>query len=135
MIWAADHGARVINLSLGGGKSPGIEQAMQYANSKGAVVRRGRRQQRRIGERAMYPAAYPEAIAVAAVDSDLSHPSFGNTGGYLDVSAPGVGIVSVVGQLADRLRRRERNLDGDALRVGGSGADHLGEPVARSRRA
>jgi hypothetical protein len=42
----------------------------------------------------MYPAAYPEAIAVAAVDSNLKHPSFGNTGSYIDVAAPGVGIVS-----------------------------------------
>ena len=37
------------------------------------------------GNAPMYPAAYPEAIAVAAVDTDLSHPSFGNTGNYLDV--------------------------------------------------
>ena len=29
--WAADHGARVINLSLGGGQAPGVEQAIQYA--------------------------------------------------------------------------------------------------------
>jgi hypothetical protein len=42
----------------------------------------------------MYPAAYPEAIAVAAVDSNLQHPSFSNTGSYVDVAAPGVGIVS-----------------------------------------
>ena len=49
------------------------------------------------GNSPMYPAAYPEAIAVAAVDTDLSHPSFGNTGSYLDVAAPGVGIVSAWG--------------------------------------
>jgi len=97
VIWAADHGARVINLSLGGGKSAGIEQAIQYANSKGDVVLAAGGNNGASGNAPMYPAAYPEAIAVAAVDSDLSHPAFGNTGNYLDVSAPGVGIVSLWG--------------------------------------
>jgi serine protease len=97
VIWGADHGARVINLSLGGGKSEGLEQAIQYANSKGAVVVAAGGNNGDAGNAPMYPAAYPEAIAVAAVDSNLSHPAFGNTGSYLDVSAPGVGIVSLWG--------------------------------------
>ncbi len=42
----------------------------------------------------MYPAAYPEVIAVASIGSNRSHSGFGNTGRYLDVSAPGEGIVS-----------------------------------------
>jgi hypothetical protein len=45
----------------------------------------------------MYPAAYPEAIAVAGVTSSLGHLSIGNTGKYLDVAAPGEGIVSTWG--------------------------------------
>ena len=132
IIWAADHGARVINVSLGGGQSPGIQQAMQYANSKGAVVVCAGGNNGESGNAPMYPAAYPEAIAVAAVDTDLSHPSFGNTGSYLDVSAPGVGIVSAWGSSTDRVRGRERHVDGDAVRVGGGGADHRREPE-RSR--
>ena len=69
IIWATDHGARVINVSLGGGASPGIQQAMQYANSKGAVVCAAGGNNGQAGNTPMYPAAYPEAIAVAAVDS------------------------------------------------------------------
>jgi type VII secretion-associated serine protease mycosin len=97
IIWAADHGARVINLSLGGGKSAGLEQAIQYANSRGSVVVAAGGNNGQAGNAPMYPAAYPEAISVAAVDSNLSHPAFGNTGNYLDISAPGVGIVSLWG--------------------------------------
>ncbi len=97
IIWATDHGARVINLSLGGGKAPGIDQAMQYANSKGAVVLAAGGNNGQSGNEPMYPAAYPEAIAVAGVDSNLNHMSIGNTGKYIDVAAPGVGIVSTWG--------------------------------------
>ncbi|HTK15352.1 MAG TPA: S8 family serine peptidase [Acidimicrobiia bacterium] len=97
IIWAADHGARVINLSLGGGQAPGLEQAIQYANSKRAVVVAAAGNYGDQGNAPTYPAAYPEAIAVAAVDSNLSHPAFSNTGSYVDVAAPGVGIVSAWG--------------------------------------
>jgi len=97
IIWAADQGARVINLSLGGGKSAGLEQAIQYANAKGDVVVAAGGNNGQAGNAPMYPAAYPDAIAVAAVDSNLAHPAWGNTGNYIDVSAPGVGIVSLWG--------------------------------------
>jgi len=97
VIWAADHGARVINLSLGGGEADGIRQAIQYANRKGAVVLAAAGNNGQAGNAPMYPAAYPEAIAVASVDSSLKHMSSGNTGNYIDVSAPGVGIVSTWG--------------------------------------
>jgi type VII secretion-associated serine protease mycosin len=96
VIWAADHGARVINLSLGGGQADGIQQAIQYANSKGAVVCAAAGNGN-AGNTPMYPAAYPEAIAVAAVDSNLQHMAGGNTGKYIDVSAPGVNIASTWG--------------------------------------
>jgi type VII secretion-associated serine protease mycosin len=97
IIWAADHGARVINLSLGGGQATGVRQAIQYANSKRAVVVAAGGNNYSSGNAPMYPAAYPEAIAVAAVDTNLRHPSFSNTGSYIDVAAPGVGIVSAWG--------------------------------------
>jgi type VII secretion-associated serine protease mycosin len=89
IIWAVDHGARVINLSLGGGPSPGIETAMQYANSKNAVVIAAGGNNYESGNEPVYPAVYPEAIAVAAVDKTLHHASFSNTGNYIDIAAPG----------------------------------------------
>jgi hypothetical protein len=97
IIWAADHGARVISLSLGGGQAPGVEQAIHYANSKRAVVIAAAGNGGDSGNAPMYPAAYPNAIAVAAVDTNLKHPSFSNHGKYVDISAPGVGITSTWG--------------------------------------
>ena len=87
----------MINLSLGGGKSAGLEQAMQYANSKQVVVLAAGGNNAQVGNAPVYPAAYPQAIAVASVNVDLAHSTFGNTGRYLDISAPGEGIVSAWG--------------------------------------
>jgi hypothetical protein len=86
--WAVDHGARVINLSLGGGPSPGIQVAMQYALSKNAVVFAAAGNSYP-STTPLYPAAYPEAIAVGAVNSQMQHASFSQTGSYLDLAAPG----------------------------------------------
>ena len=97
IIWATDHGARVINLSLGGGQSAGLQQALQYATSRRVVVVAAGGNNAQAGNAPMYPAAYGQAIAVASVDSNLNHSSFSNTGNYLDISAPGEGIVSTWG--------------------------------------
>src|SRR4051794_2783856 len=97
IIWAADHGARVINVSLGGGASPGMQAAMQYANAKRAVVLAAAGNGYQQGNSPTYPAAYPEAIAVAAVNDSLAHASFSNTGSYVDVAAPGEMILSTYG--------------------------------------
>jgi hypothetical protein len=98
IIWAADHGARVINLSLGGGPSAGMQAAMQYALTKEAVVVAAAGNGYETGNTPTYPAAYPEAIAVAAVDRNLNHASFSNTGSYVDIAAPGDLIWSAWGQ-------------------------------------
>jgi subtilisin family serine protease len=97
IIWAADHGARVMNLSLGGGPSDGMEEAIQYANSKGAVVVGAGGNSYQQGNQPTYPAAYPEAIAVAAVDEHLQRAAFSNTGSYIDLAAPGVDVLSTYG--------------------------------------
>jgi subtilisin family serine protease len=98
LVWAADHGARVINLSLGGGPSPGMQVAMQYARSKQVVTFAAAGNSFQSGNQATYPAAYPEAVAVGAIDSNLHHASFSNTGSYLDLVAPGDLIWSSYGQ-------------------------------------
>src|SRR5207248_1364407 len=64
IVWATDHGARIINLSLGGGASPGMRVAIQYALSKQAVTFAAAGNSYQDGNQASYPAAYPEAIAV-----------------------------------------------------------------------
>ncbi len=93
IVWAADQGADIINLSLGGAaESGGLCAAVTYATSKGALVvaAAGNGEDRA----AMYPAACPGAFAVTATDANGDFTYFSNYGGWVDLAAPGVQITS-----------------------------------------
>ncbi|UJF35090.1 S8 family peptidase [Paenibacillus hexagrammi] len=93
IIWAADHGAKVMNLSLGNyADSEFLHDAIRYAFDKDValIAASGNDNTERPG----YPAAYPEVFAVAATDSENNKAPFSNYGDYIDVAAPGVSIAS-----------------------------------------
>jgi len=95
VTWAADNGAEVINLSLGG-SSPSLtlESAVNYAWGKGVVVVAAAGNS---GSSApFYPAYYTNSVAVAATDASDSLPSWSNRGDWVDVAAPGVSIYSTL---------------------------------------
>ena len=86
IVWAADHGADIINLSLGGAaESGGLCDAVDYATSKGALVvaAAGNGEARA----AMYPAACPGAVAVTATDANGDFTYFSNYGRWVDLAA------------------------------------------------
>jgi len=95
VVWAADHGAKVINLSLGAqfGSST-LEDAINYAWNKGVVVVAA------AGNNAssvpFYPAAYPNVIAVSSTDINDHLASSSNYGDWVDVAAPGTNIYSTL---------------------------------------
>ncbi|MDD9268653.1 S8 family peptidase [Paenibacillus sp. GCM10023248] len=93
IIWAADHGAKVMNLSLGNYADSGfLHDAIKYAYDKDValIAASGNDNTERPG----FPAAYPEVFAVAASDSNNNKAPFSNYGDYIDVTAPGVSIAS-----------------------------------------
>jgi hypothetical protein len=108
--WAVNHGARVINLSLGGLRSrnrnedtySAVEQdAIEYAYARGAVlvaaVGNGDQAPRAPWDLASYPAALPHVIGVSALAQDGSVPAFSNRDAFFnDLAAPGVNIVSTL---------------------------------------
>jgi len=109
--WAADNGARVINLSLGGVRDPlspqldtysPLEQAaVEYAYAKGAVVvaavGNGPQSPATPWGFAHYPAALPHVIGVSALRRDGSVPVYSNRDAvYNDLAAPGDGIFSTI---------------------------------------
>lgn len=109
--WAADQGARVINLSIGGVRDPldpeldtysAAEQAaVDYAYSKGAVIvaaaGNGPESPSTPWSYADYPAALPHVIGVGAIRRDGSVPQYSNRdAAYVDIAAPGDNIFSTV---------------------------------------
>ncbi len=94
ITYAADNGARAINLSLGSyATSETLQAAVDYAWSRGAVVVAAAGNDGTATK--LYPAAYSNAIAVASTNADDYHSCFSNFGeGYVSVSAPGELIYS-----------------------------------------
>ncbi|MFC7441073.1 S8 family peptidase [Laceyella putida] len=92
---AADAGAKVISLSLGGSEnSKALEDAVKYAAGKGAVIVAAAGNESTNAP--SYPAYYDDAIAVAATDQNDLKAYFSNFGDWVDVAAPGVDILSTV---------------------------------------
>lgn len=93
IITAADRGAQVINISLGGyGESALLGQAVGYALQRGTVVVAAAGNDA-YGQLAI-PAAYHGVLSVGSVDANNRQAYFSNAGAGLDLAAPGVGVVS-----------------------------------------
>jgi len=91
--WAADQGADIINMSLGGGGyTSTMKNAVGYAQSNGSLVicAAGNDGTRGVS----YPAAYSECMAISAVDSNEQLASFSQYGDGVELCAPGVDVLS-----------------------------------------
>ena len=89
--WAADQGARVVNMSFAGPSDPALHDALVKANKKGMVLIAAAGN---AGPNSppLYPGADPNVIAVTATDSrDALFPG-ANRGNYIAVAAPGVDV-------------------------------------------
>jgi serine protease len=101
---AADNGAKVINISIGGPRAaPLIRDALQYAVSRGAFVAIAAGNEAEDGNPTVYPAAYAPTIegvmAVGAVNRRSARASYSSFGSYVEIVAPGGGD----GPLADEI--------------------------------
>jgi thermitase len=92
IIWAVDHGAQVINISLCTESSPDLEEAVNYAWSQGALIVAAAGNFG--GSTLVYPAYYPNCLAVAATDESDSLALLSSHGDWVDVAAPGFNIYS-----------------------------------------
>lgn len=85
--WAVDHGAQVINLSLGGAYSEVVAIAVRKARAQGVLVVAAAGNDGRLG--VSWPAALEEAIGVSATGPDGTLAPYSNFGPGVDLSAPG----------------------------------------------
>ncbi len=91
--WAVDNGADVVNLSLGGAADAAMQEAVGYAVTHDVLVVAAAGNSGSCAP--LYPAAYPGAIAVAALQTGTNQKaSFSNFGSYVDLAAPGTSIDS-----------------------------------------
>ncbi len=101
IVWAVDHGANVLNLSLGGPENETVKRAVEYALEKNVVVVAAMGNSALEAERTKnssllkaFPAALPGVISVGAVDFSKQKADFSNYGKWISVVAPGVDILS-----------------------------------------
>jgi subtilisin family serine protease len=92
IVYAADNGAHIINISAGGAApSRALQDAVDYARARGALVVAAAGND---GGDVLYPAACEHVLTVAATDQNDARASFSNHGPQVDVAAPGVDIYS-----------------------------------------
>lgn len=93
IIWASDHGAKVINMSLGGYfYSQTMQDATDYALSKGVIVLAAAGNEGT--DDILYPAGNKNVLGIGAVESSGLVADFSNHNKSVDLTAPGVDALS-----------------------------------------
>ena len=95
IIWSTDHGAKVINMSLGDTASTQtLDDACQYAWNHGVVVVAAAGNDG--SNELFYPASFNNVVSVAASDGNDTLANFSNWGTNVTVAAPGVNVISTL---------------------------------------
>lgn len=90
--WAVANGMQVINMSLGADSDvQSLHDAVIAAKNAGVVIVAAAGNS---GGSVIFPAAYPEVIAVSAIDQNNTIASWSSRGPEVDLAAPGVSIYS-----------------------------------------
>lgn len=90
--WAVDRGADIVSMSLGTEEdNPALAEAVQQAHDQGVLLTAA---VGNTGESVLYPAAYDEVVAVASTNRQDQRAWFSNQGPEVELSAPGVDIVT-----------------------------------------
>ena len=146
VYWAADRGARVINMSFAGPRDPSIEQSLRYARQKGVILVAAAGNKGPLSV-PLFPAANPDVIAVTATDFNDKVFQQANRGKHIAVAAPGVELflpglngtyqeisgtsfaaAEVSGTIALLVERKPDLTHNDARRILMSTARDLGPP-------
>lgn len=97
MRWAVENGARIISMSLGGPEDTQVlREAITFARERNVLVVAASGNGQADGNRPNYPAAYPSVLAVSATGANDSVTSFSTTGSFVDIAAPGAGVVGLL---------------------------------------
>jgi subtilisin family serine protease len=112
IVYAVKHGAKIVNLSIGGAETSRVEQrAIRWAARRGVLVVAAAGNGHEEGNLPEYPAALLQplgsygrggiGLAVGATSMDGSRAEFSNTGSYLSLAAPGYNVFAAESADAD----------------------------------
>ena len=99
IVWAVEHGANIINLSLGGAQTSPVERsAIDYATQHGVLLVAAAGNSAEEGNPTVFPAALigSSGLVVGASNPAGKRASFSTTGDYVDVLAPGVNVLGAL---------------------------------------
>ncbi len=141
--WLMSSGVDVVNISLAGPPNRLLETALGRAQERGVLILAAAGNGGPVAQ-PMYPAAYDSVVAVTAVDAQGQVFRLANRGAYLDLAAPGVGLLhakagggytassgtsfAVPFAATAAARLRQLHPDGNALEVLYESAEDLGAP-------
>ncbi|WNO65140.1 type VII secretion-associated serine protease mycosin [Streptomyces sp. AM2-3-1] len=92
--YAVDHGAKVINISLGNGTgSRQVSDAVKYALNNGSLIFSAVGNSGDEANAVEYPAGTPGVVGVGAIGEDLRKADWSQFGPQVDLSAPGVDMI------------------------------------------
>jgi subtilisin family serine protease len=101
IVYATDHGARIINLSLGEEHLTKTEElAIDYAYKKGVLIVAAAGNEGKSTD-GTAPASLSQVLAVASLDQDDKRAAFSNWGKHVKIAAPGVDILSLRARRTD----------------------------------
>ena len=133
IVYAVDHGARIVNLSLGGPSTSSIEKrAVDYAVARGALLVAAVGNGYQQGNPVEYPAALLQPVgsngvggrglAVAASTVDGRRAPFSSAGSHVSLAAPGLNVFSAVSASSSTARYPRTPLPGSLGGVYGYGS-------------
>ena len=133
IVYAVDHGAKIINMSFGGpATSPAEQSAIAYAAAHGLLLVAAAGNSGQSGNQPSYPAALLQplgsngqggiGLAVAASNLSGGRASFSNYGSYISLAAPGENVFGALSSSADPSYWPRQSLPGSAAGIYGYGS-------------
>jgi serine protease len=133
IVWAVNHGARIVNLSIGGAQTSQVEQdAIAYALSHGVLLVAAAGNTGLGGDVVSYPAALvgPRGLAVASTTATGKRAPFSTSARYVSLAAPGVHVLGATTAAAPTSEFPRAALAADGLYAYGTGTSYSAPQVA-----
>jgi subtilisin family serine protease len=103
IVWAVDHGAKIVNLSIGGAQTSAVERgAIEYAAARGVLLVAAAGNTGEVGNQPFYPAALlgSNGLAVGGSTASGARASFSTSAPYVSLVAPGVRVLGALSATA-----------------------------------